>query len=666
MDPSSPIKDMGLLLPGAEVEVRLDGKGYYGTWCEATIVDFAAARGGNAPMRYRITFDGKGEMQFDATHVRPRPPALELPPDFRRRDIVEVIHEHGWWSGLVLSADRRSVTVAFPITREVITYMPSLVRPRRDYIDGDWVPSRAVVAVRPKHEIMRYEVGEEVEVVREREVYGHSWFPAKVAEVIDEFSYIVKYSNQNWEEGGSSEYLHWQFIRPDVQHLAPENEFHLQLGPRAAVEAHFDGAWSAGLVHRIHEDGMFVVRINGRQGKQLMTKEVRPQYKWDGRDWSIVSNKRQANFKQASLASGKRPKSHVEVPFNDDEHIHDAEYSCPERPMRAQQKLAVLVQDSENASVSKMGTPLSALVSSTCPPNSCSPLHGHSTHKKIVVSGNVQNQLEKKRAPLRKVLSSKRRLSKKNEGSEGPHSLHGPLELSSTGQKIGVNEIAGSQREPSLVLERSESTQQQLDSTIENAVNADEIKHQEPVGVVPKSFASASDDIGIHEGLTAQDTDNSHTLTMAFDVCVETIRKSNIADNDGSFQEKKRTLAEIKKNGFDVQHFECLLNRLIKLKDQYNKHLEEKSEVQKQKQQTMNSLSQNDSLLCEIDNDIAELEKRLGLLRQKGQLIEKVKVHDQEKLSSLNEVESNIEEALDVHTLLFNGILAEVKEKSLT
>lgn len=175
-----------------------------------------------------------------------------------------------------------------------------------------------------------------------------------------------------------------------------------------------------------------------------------------------------------------------------------------------------------------------------------------------------------------------------------------------------------------------------------------------------------SADIGIHEGLTAQDTDNSHTLTMAFDVCVETIRKSNIADNDGSFQEKKRTLAEIKKNVFDVQHFECLLNRLIKLKDQYNKHLEEKSEVQKQKQQTMNSLSQNDSLLCEIDNDIAELEKRLGLLRQKGQLIEKVKVHDQEKLSSLNEVESNIEEALDVHTLLFNGILAEVKEKSLT
>ena len=39
-------------------------------------------------------------------------------------------------------------------------------------------------------------------------------------------------------------------------------------------------------------------------------------------------------------------------------------------------------------------------------------------------------------------------------------------------------------------LERSESTQQQLDSTLENAVNANEVKHQEPVGVVPLSFAS--------------------------------------------------------------------------------------------------------------------------------------------------------------------------------
>ncbi|XP_066339549.1 protein AGENET DOMAIN (AGD)-CONTAINING P1-like isoform X2 [Miscanthus floridulus] len=214
---------MGLLPPGAEVEVRLDGKGYYGIWFKATVVGFAAARGRHAPARYSITFDGDGDIRrFAPTHVRPRPPAPESPPCILVHDVIEVFHERGWWSGLVLSADTRSVTVAFPITREVITYVPRLVRPRRDYVDGDWVPSRAVVAVRPKREIRRYMVGELVEVVREREM----WFPAKVAKVIDEFSYIVEYSDQNGEEGGRSEYLHWQFIRPAVQHLPPENEFH--------------------------------------------------------------------------------------------------------------------------------------------------------------------------------------------------------------------------------------------------------------------------------------------------------------------------------------------------------------------------------------------------------------------------------------------------------
>jgi uncharacterized protein (UPF0335 family) len=57
------------------------------------------------------------------------------------------------------------------------------------------------------------------------------------------------------------------------------------------------------------------------------------------------------------------------------------------------------------------------------------------------------------------------------------------------------------------------------------------------------------------------------------------IRKSSIVDNEGSFEKKKSILAELKKNGFDVQYVECLLDKLIKLKDEYNKHLEEKSAV---------------------------------------------------------------------------------------
>ena len=48
---------------------------------------------------------------------------------------------------------------------------------------------------------------------------------------------------------------------------------------------------------------------------------------------------------------------------------------------------------------------------------------------------------------------------------------------------------------------------------------------------------------------------------------------------------RKSTLAELKKNGFHVQYVECLLDKLIKLKDEYKKQLEEKSAVQAQQQQ---------------------------------------------------------------------------------
>lgn len=80
-------------------------------------------------------------------------------------------------------------------------------------------------------------------------------------------------------------------------------------------------------------------------------------------------------------------------------------------------------------------------------------------------------------------------------------------------------------------------------------------------------------------------------LMVAFDLFVGSIWKSNITDNEGSFEEKKSTLAAQKINGFDVQCFERLLDELIKVKFEYSKHLEEKSVVQTQKQQTMNSVS---------------------------------------------------------------------------
>jgi hypothetical protein len=289
----------------AAVEVRVDDDGFHGSWFEATVVDFSPARGRRVPARYKVTYphladDGGGVLpeHFAPSHVRPRPPPPPLSSPLRVHDIVEAFHNDGWWSGIVVAtaAAAATVTVAFPITREVIPFPPRLVRPRHDYIAGKWVPSPAVVAVQPKRAVKMYNVGEKVEVGRDREVFGYSWFPATVSRVVDLLSYVVEYSDQEVQgDTGAekaTEYLHWGFIRPAVEHVPRQSEFRLTSG--AAVEAYCDGAWSPGIVRRVVRDSEFEVSIDGKKEEVLVTKFVellKPQYKWNGKRWKIVTAK---------------------------------------------------------------------------------------------------------------------------------------------------------------------------------------------------------------------------------------------------------------------------------------------------------------------------------------------------------------------------------------
>ncbi|RCV38527.1 hypothetical protein SETIT_8G150100v2 [Setaria italica] len=655
-----------LLPPGTDVEVRLDGDGYYGTWYAANVVSFASARGDGLPAEYTVSYadlqddNGGGALEesFAPTHVRPRPPPPDPespPPRFLPHDAVEAFHNCGWWSGIVLSASPAAVAVAFPISREVIQFSPSLVRPRRDYVGGgEWIPSRSVITVRPEGEVRVYQAGEKVEVGRVQEVYGYSWFPATVAKVIDDLSYVVEYSNLEEEGGGgaekATEYLHWQFIRPAVEHSPQESEF--WLGPGAAVEAYCDGAWSAALVRKVVGDGEFKVSINGSKARKLVTKVVeflKPHYSWDdGKHWSIVSAKRQANSRWSS-ASGKRTRSN-NVTFSDDEHCRDPEYSGAKKSRKElQPKVAVLAEDSEHASLSMMGTPLSAVEDSPAsihPPNSSSPLHskGHSTAPKTDAFDNVQNQPERKSIQLCKVYTSKKNIDV--QGSKLDEGLTSP---SSGCQKTRDADA----------LRNKTGTQVPFVKTSHFWSEIDESD-------VFKEFPQQPHFLPLQQYLPGLREGKALGLMVSFDLFVKSIRKSSIADNEGSFEEAKGILAELKTNGFDVQYFETLLDKAIKVKFEYTKHLEEKSAVEAQKLGAISSLSKNDSLLCEVDQAMAELEEKLEHLRQKGQLIEKAKEDDEEKLSKLSVVESSVQKALDADKQQFQRIFAGMLQKQLT
>ncbi|XP_051180982.1 DUF724 domain-containing protein 6 isoform X2 [Lolium perenne] len=388
--PSSepPLAQKPPLAPGTEVEVRVDDDGFHGSWFEAVVDGFLPARGRGYRPRYSVTYthllsDDSGGIlvePFAPTHIRPRPPPPPSNP-LRLHDIVEAFHNDGWWSGILFAT--HPLTAAFPITREVITFQdPRHVRPRRDYVDGHWIPSRAAVSVKPKRAVKLYDVGDKVEVVRDREVYGYSWFPATVAKVIDGLSYIVEYTDLEGHDGGGKamEYLHCLFIRPDVEHSPRESEF--QLRPGAAVEVYCDGAWSPGLVNKAIAEGEYEVRVDGKDQELLLNKVpelLKPQYKWDGKHWRIVSPKRQGNRRQS--VSGKRPCSAVKVASGDDEHSNHAQSSATKRSRKelSPKNLQELTEGPEHALESDMDTTVSALrklLASSYSPKSCSPSSG--------------------------------------------------------------------------------------------------------------------------------------------------------------------------------------------------------------------------------------------------------------------------------------------------
>ena len=60
------------------------------------------------------------------------------------------------------------------------------------------------------------------------------------------------------------------------------------------MEAYCDGAWSPGVVLRVVGEGEYEVSIEGKETEVRINRVpelLKPQYKWDGKHWRIVSLK---------------------------------------------------------------------------------------------------------------------------------------------------------------------------------------------------------------------------------------------------------------------------------------------------------------------------------------------------------------------------------------
>ncbi|TVU24847.1 hypothetical protein EJB05_27307, partial [Eragrostis curvula] len=384
------------LLPGGKVEVRVDADGYHGTWYEGTVREYIPAASSCSVPRCMVLYSGLVDDNgggplvepFDVSDIRPWPRRSRgRRRRFQPYDIVEALDKGGWWSGIVVGPaagpPTRTVAVAFPISREVIQFDTGVVRRRRDYIGGKWVPSKIVVAVQPNCPVKAYQVDEKVEVERVRDLSGGcSWLPATVVKVVDPLSYIVEYNDLDQGEGGppgekETEYLHWKFIRPAVDRPPPSSEFRFK--PGAAVEAYCDGSWSPGVVRKVVAEGEYEVVLNGKAREKVIKvlELLKPHYNWDGIAWKSVSKRH--------TASRKRPISHVKVTPSDDEHCHHPELPSIKKSRKGlphQEQAAILTEVSEHALVCEMDTPPASNDSL----HSSSQLSGHTAPSKGSVS----------------------------------------------------------------------------------------------------------------------------------------------------------------------------------------------------------------------------------------------------------------------------------------
>jgi hypothetical protein len=187
-----------------------------------------------------------------------------------------------------------------------------------------------------------------------------------VAWVVDELSYVMDYG-----EGNAAEYVHWQFIRPALEHFCRDSGSELQLVPGNEVEAYCRGAWSLGEVDRvIRGKWKYKVIVDNKKEYRLVTKVVellKPINNWNdwiGNERRIVtaSAKRPSNLRRLSV-SGESPRPPVDVTSNGDEqHSHDPESPATKQSKKDLKQLdGILAEGSEHSPHCSlvMGTPLS-------------------------------------------------------------------------------------------------------------------------------------------------------------------------------------------------------------------------------------------------------------------------------------------------------------------
>ncbi|KAK6121100.1 hypothetical protein DH2020_045152 [Rehmannia glutinosa] len=127
--------------PGDTVEASSNEEGFEGAWFAATILE--KLKNGKYLIEYQAIMNDDDtkllKEEVDSHYIRPCPPVVELVDRFEVGEEVDALYNDGWWTGViskVLKNDRYSVY--FSNTHEELKFEHSDLRPRQEWINGEW------------------------------------------------------------------------------------------------------------------------------------------------------------------------------------------------------------------------------------------------------------------------------------------------------------------------------------------------------------------------------------------------------------------------------------------------------------------------------------------------------------------------------------------------
>ncbi|KAI4968955.1 hypothetical protein ZWY2020_046285 [Hordeum vulgare] len=326
---SSDDEELDDVLPvGAEVEVRNEDPGFAGSFYEATVTGHLPPSSDDGGRRYTVVYstlegdDGEPLQEAAAAAcVRPRPPRAAPRRRFAVHDMVEALHNEGWWAGVVSRAPqapavagadpRRVYEVAFPTSRETIEFQEADLRPHRQFVGGRWVP-----AAKADNGCPFFSEGEQVEVSQSGTNFGESWNRATVLKVIGATNFLVKYMHTGKDGKSATEILDSQYIRPARAITRIDSKY--RFSPSSHVEVLHQDSWWPGVILKVLGAGMdkkYVVMLDCHKtdpddidrvdALRVEITQLRPLCDWDGEKW--VRGLKKESAKGPQLSTPKRP-----------------------------------------------------------------------------------------------------------------------------------------------------------------------------------------------------------------------------------------------------------------------------------------------------------------------------------------------------------------------